>query len=342
MPKTGSTSIQRTLHKNLNDPDYTYAELGNKNHGKLIASLFLKKGKIYPAYRKEGYSYEEIEKLNKGTKKRLIRSIKSGGADNMIISGEGLAAALSFEELMEMKKFLYKFFLNITIVAYVRPPGAFASSHLQQKVKGGLYNFDLKGIYPHYRKKLEKYDSVFGKENVHIWKFDPELFFGGDVVLDFCHRLNIKMDPSCIERENESITKEALSLLYIYRKFGSGYGTGRKSRYENAKLIQKLRIIGNTKIRLTADIIKSIKEIHADDIQWIEERMKMSFDETIKGEKGNIASESDMLQPELSTVQALYELLDDNFLPSGNKGKTLEEIADLVHALRLQESSKVK
>ncbi len=339
MPKTGSTSIQRTLYKNLNDPAFFYAGLGNKNHGKLIASLFLEKGKLYPAYRKEGYTSEDIEKVNKKTKKRLTESINSSIADTMIISGEGLAAALSFEELINMRDFLHKYFHNITIVAYVRPPGAFASSHLQQKVKGGLYDFDLKGVYPYYRKKLEKYDFIFGKENVHIWKFDPKVFFGGDVVLDFCHRLNIKMDPDCVERENESITKEALSLLYIYRKFGPGYGTGRKSRHENAKLIQKLRGIGHTKVQVAPDIVKSIIKTHADDIQWIEDRMKMSFDENIKEKNGCITSEADMLQSDPSSVQALCELLEEDFLPSDNKGETLEEIANLVHALRLQESA---
>ena len=42
MHKTGSSSIQQTLHKYMNDKRFTYVDLGHANHSRQISSLFEK------------------------------------------------------------------------------------------------------------------------------------------------------------------------------------------------------------------------------------------------------------------------------------------------------------
>lgn len=39
--KTGSSSIQQTLYKELNDPYFEYADLGEPNHNRQLFTVFI-------------------------------------------------------------------------------------------------------------------------------------------------------------------------------------------------------------------------------------------------------------------------------------------------------------
>ncbi len=334
--KTGSTSIQTTLHSHLDDENFTYADLGSANHSVRIFSLFTDKPEEYHVHKKRALSLKEIEKFNHQARKMLIENIDSCTSENMIISAEDISS-LSKAGVERLKKFLEEHFQKITVVAYVRPPFSLMESSFQQRLKGGLQKaFNIQNLYPRYGKKLRKFDVVFGKENVHLWKFDPKIFFGGDVVSDFCHRLNIKLDPGHINRTNEALSKEALSLLYIYRKFGSGYGSGKKVIGDNAQFINKLRSIGDTKPRFSSKLMEPVVQSNLEDMKWIEERMSVSFLEEREDKETDITSESDLLHPDPSTVEALRQLIGKDLLPVGIKGETVEEVAELIHALRMK------
>jgi hypothetical protein len=71
---------------------------------------------------------------------------------------------------------------------------------------------------------FEKFDDVLGRENVRLWKFDPPSFPNGCVVQDFCTRLGIALPRERVIRVNASISREAVQLLYTYRKLGRNFG----------------------------------------------------------------------------------------------------------------------
>ena len=343
MHKTGSSSIQAALHTKLKlDDEHTYFNLGSANHSIRIFSLFTEKPENYNIHKKRGLNLEEIKLFNIKTKKMLIKEIDACNTDNMIISGEAISI-LSKKSLMRLKEFMQKYFEKITIIAYVRPPVSFMESSLQQRVKVGQFNeFNINSLYPGYRNRFEKFDIIFGKENVCLWKFDPKIFFKGDVVLDFCHRLNIKINLENIGRSNEAISKEALSLLYTYRKLGPGYGVGPKVIRENAMLINMLKNIGKTKIKLAPRLINPIMKKNHLDLLWIEERMALRFNEYIECTNEDISKESDLLKIDKSSIKTLLKLLKEDSLPLGIKGETPEEVAILVHTLRKQLSVNLK
>ncbi len=216
MAKTGSSSIQESLHKHLESETHHYFDLGAPNHSIRMYSLFSKKKRSH-VHMKKGFNEKHIDNINMRTKELLSKNINANSKPIMIISAEGISILLK-SDLEDLRDYLYQYFEKVTIIGYVRTMQSFIHSHYQQRVKGGNYNFELSSQYPNYRKKFEKFDLVFGRENVKLWKFDPKSFPEGNVVLDFCNRLGIMINPEQTLRVNETLSREALSLLYIYRK----------------------------------------------------------------------------------------------------------------------------
>src|SRR4029079_5237682 len=117
---------------------------------------------------------------------------------------------------------------KLSIVGYVRPPAGFVTSAFQERVKGGsLRRFDVASGYRNYQNCFGKFDAVFGRERVHLWKFDPPSFPDGCAVRDFCARLGIALPARRIRRLNESLSREMVSLLYIFshQRQLRGYGS---------------------------------------------------------------------------------------------------------------------
>ena len=117
------------------------------------------------------------------------------------------------------------------------------------------------------------FDDVFGRANVHLWKFDPKSFVGKCVVQDFCSRLGIAFPKDRIVRVNESLSREAVALLFAYRKYGRALGSTAMNGPENQRLVAQLRKIGGSKFRLSAEAVRPILDRNREDIEWMEKRL---------------------------------------------------------------------
>lgn len=338
MHKTGSSSIQESLSKCKNLNHFHYANLLTSNHSGKIFSIFSDSSKNLHTLRRRGMTDDEIQTFINNAKRMLISNCMDLKCDTMILSGEGIIK-LSLEELKKFKLFLENYFEKITIVAYIRTPISFIHSAFQQQIKEGVDTFNIKNSFPKYRQKFEKFDMVFGKKNVVLWKFDPKSFKSNDVVMDFCNRLGIKLDSKYISRSNETVLKETLCLLYIYRKYGQGFGIGRHVIRQNNLLIDALQSLGKSKIQFSKGLIKNVLCDIKDDVKWMEKRLGQSLNEKIVGIKDTIDKEEDLLSVEPDTVNALKTLVTDEYIPCGMKGDTLKEIAALVHCLRFKLTS---
>lgn len=328
MHKTGTTSIQRTLDKNLNDPGFIYVKLSNPNHSRQIFTLF--EAKNHPSINE--IRNQEVEKANRQTQNQLIENFQAHRNKKYIISGESIRT-MSPSALQNFKSFLEQYFYKITIIAYIRSPKAYMESALQQIIKDGTDHFDIHRTYPNYQ-KFKQFFDIFGEENVQLWKFDPKNFCNNDVVLDFCQRLSIQIDPKNIIHDNESISKEALSLLYIYRKFGSGYGKTLTAAQENHRLIQVLSQIKGHKVQFGPRLIKPILHKHRKDIAWMESILGESLAENIALSKNNIREEKDLLSVSDENIHKLKRLINKDDLTKNMQVDTVEKIADLIQLLR--------
>ncbi len=241
--------------------------------------------------------------------------------------------------MYKVKKFFEKYFDNILIVAYIRSPKAYIESAFQEIAKGGNNKFNIENSYPEYQENFEKFDKIFGCNNVLLWKFESKKLKDGDVVKDFCSRLNLKIDEENIVRSNESMSKEVLSLIYSYNKFGDFLSGNRQiNRKENVKLINLLSNMKGHKLKFSSSLILPILEKNGDDILWMEKRLGSSLSEPLEDNASRVNSEEDLLQINISTIQELKKIIGKDSLGIRETAST-QEIVRLLDILKKRTSN---
>jgi hypothetical protein len=323
MPKTGTSSIQENFaryftHDNIEKTDALYAPFKQSNHGGVICTLFGGEKhlqRFHLSKKRERKKIEEIKKKHLS----ILKETLSLDISSIIISGEAIGT-LQEPHLEQMKSY-FEQFATVEIVAYVRSPYSYISSAFQQILKKNRFQgFDLRKSYPQYHKRFKKFDKVFGEDRVKLFLFDPKRFHQGDVVLDFAHKLSLPF-PFQSKKFNESLSLEAVKLLYLYKKHYPHL-----SDRENHALIHMLQEIGETKFTLSPSIIKPIVDRHHRDISWIERRVGLTVLDKVKEKPEAITTEKELLTlttKELNYLQSLLNTQTDN----------LEELLPLLRQL---------
>jgi hypothetical protein len=296
MPKTGTTSVQKNLAEVKNPKGWRLLTVGGLgNMGGALYAMFHPDPHEFHWFVKRGESRQQVEDRGARLRKELKAAIEECGEEVCVISAEVLSIFRP-KGIVALRDFLEPLVDEIRIIGYVRPPVAFNMSMFQQQVKHGTNKFQIGSITPSYRKKFEKFDEIFGRENVRLRKFDPVNFPGQCIVSDFCQQIGILFPADVpILNANESLCREACGILYAYRKFGPGYGVGENVIRENNWLIRTLLAMQGTKLRFSKSVIDQALEYEKDDIHWMEERLGVSLEELDLGEDGEIAHEDDLL-----------------------------------------------
>ncbi len=330
MHKTGSSSIQASLFAAGGNAFFRYADLGRPNHSEPVYSLFADKPREYHIHRKRGRDGAAIDHFNEANRRRLAGFFQRDASPTVVLSGEDILL-LSPSGLQRLRDFLTEWFQRIEVAAYVRPPVSYMQSFLQQRVKGGATDLTLGQLYPRYRDRFEKLDRVFGRESVHLWKFEPAEFAGGDLVRDFCHRVGVVPPAGKSRRRNDSLSREALGLLMCYRRSCPGYGEGSRAIRANRLLVEVLMRIGNTPVRFAPSLVRSVLEEHRADLEWMERRLGRSLHEESRDRSGDARSLDELMEVSRGTLAELEHLLGVGQEPSGQNAP--EEAARLVRML---------
>ncbi|SEG54998.1 hypothetical protein [Marinobacterium lutimaris] len=329
MHKTGSSSIQETFCS-AKFKDLEYLNLGSPNHSGFFATLFWENPENYHGNIKAGRSLEDIRALRTEYKDLLLSQIRSSTKNNVMISAEDLSHPGGIDRVRRLKEFFEPYFDDFKVYAYVRTPASYMESAFQQMVKGGIGFLDLNRVYPQYRSRFEVYDQVFGEENVTLIPFDKKLFHEGDVVLDIAYRLGENISKEEVVRVNESLSLEATSLMYVYRKYGPGYGSYKGATRDNNRLISALRAIGGSKLKFHKELVEPILAKNLGDKLWIENRINYSFQEELSEIDFAIRSEKDIIEIARSQSGNVSKVLQDMV---GNNPQA-EIVAKLIDAVR--------
>jgi nucleoid DNA-binding protein len=100
-------------------------------------------------------------------------------------------------------------------------------------------------------------------------------------------------------------------------------------------LAGRLAKLGDTKFRLSPELLRPVLADNRADIEWMEARLATSLDEQLGEHRlGDVREEWDLLRPDPEVIGRLRTMLGDA-APKGVKGETPEEVAQLVHAARL-------
>lgn len=310
MPKTGSTTLQNTFFEGIVDPRVCYGSLPHPNQSGWLYSLF--------ATNTQGYHFleafeintpEKLEAFRVEAKKSLIEGFVSRECSIEILSGEDLFH-LDEEGIRRLKSFLDIYFERTIVVAYVRPLKSFLESAFQQLVKyhGGA-SFDFKSFY-HPFKNLKRYDDVLGCDNVKLLKFQPYNFTDGDIVLDFCESLHITPMKAAQKITNESLSKEAISILFTYnfhKKHKTDFG-GLQVKV-NYALVDVVRSIGCEKFFFSGALVSEVINNFREDYDWMLNRLE-GFDVSPEQCDTGFNSEHELMDYSTNFIGDLLGLVD--------------------------------
>jgi nucleoid DNA-binding protein len=332
MHKTGSTSIQWSL-EGFEDNRFFYARLGNGgNHSLPIYSMFMNNPERHHLHRAGGRDPESVQAYIEQVRADLDRTIVAAQGRTLLISGEDISV-LPKPHLAKLRDYFGGRFEDMTIVGYVRPPAAYMASNFQQRARHAwLESVEPKAMYRNYQETFGKFDHVFGREKVQLWKFDPGVFPDGCVVQDLCARIGVVLPKERIVRLNESASRQAIAALYTYGKLGGEHGSRTLTGAECLKLSNLIG--GSGKFRFSPDAVRPVLEANRSDIEWMEARLGHSLNEDLDERRPtDVRDESDLMRPDSELVSKLLTLLGDA-APEGVKGETPQEVGRLVHALR--------
>jgi hypothetical protein len=332
LPKTGTTAIQRTLNDFLEDPSFEYFRVGGAKNCNHLYTLFSNQPERFHEHRRLGSNPAQILALNQSLEQELLNQLDKHRDKNCIISGEAFVS-LKESELLNFRNFLNRYFTQILVVGYVRTPRSAIESGFQQDLRSSEFSERLTRNPFVNLKDFERFDRVFGKENVKLWKFDRASLLHGDVVEDFCHRLGIKM-PTERQNEpyNESLSAPALKLLYTYRTFYP-CGKGKAAVEANQRLVGALRKIKGKKLRISPKVIGPFLDQLREQIATIEERIGASLSEDMVAEKDDIEAVADLLVIDNTSIDKLKLLFGDESPPGIAHNLAPKQIADIMHSL---------
>ena len=291
--KTGSSSIQETFAR-LDMPEHDYLQWGpDANHSGAFQYAFSTDPANIYSHVAMARTPKEIEEVTQDTLDDLCEGISFCTKPNIIISAEDISTA-STESLVDFRNFLAPFAKSIQIYCYVRAPISSMTSAFQQYMKMGTSVDYLHN--PEYRERLEHFDDVFGKESVHLLKFDRTTLIGKDVVADFAHHLGIAVDAREIKTTNEALSVEATAALYAHQKLGK-----HKLGHEHAVDIREaaariLGSVGNGKLTFAVDAFEYPELYTGPDLDWIEQRIGCGIRDLPSVAPNAIHSLDDLLQ----------------------------------------------
>lgn len=340
MPKTGSTTIQENLFLGIDDPMVSYAKLIGKefNHDPIL-TMFADSPKDFHYVKR--FNIKNIKLFNGNIRSSLEAGFFDFESEVEILSAESLFHIVDIGKKCNGIQLLYDFLSNYfertVVVAYVRKPSQLLPSVLQQLVKFHDWkSFDDFSFYHRYI-NFKRYIDVFGIENVHLWNFDPKQFPEGDILLDFTTRLGLQPQRSKLKVVNESISKEAISILFTYH-FHENAKTdfGSHQNALNYQLVECLRKIGSEKFKFSGTFIQRAIAANQEDYDWIVSVMGEDFKETPESLSAEgVDSEHELMHYATQFIPNLVELAGE-FAKDLKLDDTPQTVARLVDKIMLR------
>lgn len=335
MPKTGSSSIQATL-VSAKPEGWILPDTPTGNMSGQFVLFFEDAPQDHHSFKSRGLSAAEIEKDRVLRFTQFEKKLQEGAEEGLksIFTAERISLAPG--EAVEKLAALYrKYNYDVKIIAYVRKPVSFMQSAFQQGLKINIKKLNEGSMHwPRYRDRFEKFDQIFGKENVKLSLFDPAEMRGGDVCLDFFEKAGINLLPEQVVRVNESMSLTACALLFAQRNRGEGFVQGFKAApTKNNAFISTLGRLPGPPLRFKRSLVEPLLEKWKEDIDWMEDRLGISLvDLPIEDSPDAIGSEDELLSFAQQNSDVLEGLILNELKKEG--AKPLDRVVRNVELLR--------
>ena len=230
--KTGSTSIQQFLKKNINQlksdgifiPQTPMVGSGNHRWMPVLAcnnradDVFTRSLNLR--------SNEERKKVILKKRRQFVDECRNAATEckSFILSSEHIQSQLrTVKEIQRLRDVVEEVADDVCIIIYVRDPLKMAVSLLSESIKGGGVQV---GIHPpdfnrlehicNHAQTIQRWQECFPDAKIVVRRFDRRLLKKGDAVIDFCshaiddfHEAKFEFDTPA----NETLTLTGMALL---------------------------------------------------------------------------------------------------------------------------------
>ncbi len=302
MHKTGTTSFQMTA-KHTGLGALQYLPLTAKNHALEFATLFEDDPGTFRGHQIARRTPEDLS-LMRTRFAQEIGQIMDGfsqtdSCKGVIMSAERMsmpAPRVTAATMHRLKDYFSRWCHDFRVYGYVRAPHSFLTSQYQQLLKqGSKSSLKLDCVWPKYRARFEKFDTVFGRDAVSLRKYDKSTLADGDVVVDLAAQMGIHFDPTDIRRVNEGLSLEATALLFAIQRGGPATGANPDVSKLVKRLSDRLRPVGQHRFTLDQTLTAPLIAEHKDDIAWMEHRLDKPMTEPPQTDAIAIATETELL-----------------------------------------------
>lgn len=322
MPKTGSSSIQATAVANVPE-GWSFPDTKSGNMSGRFVLFFENHPHEHFSFKARGMSADEvqIERARHFLKfeKKLKKSAQK--KQNILFSAERISNAPA-NAIKRMADLYRENGYKPRVVAYVRKPVSFMQSAFQQGIKVNIRHLNLNTMYwPRYRNRFEKFDEIFGRENVELSVFDKDALYDGDVCVDFFNKIGVDVPREKIVRVNESLSLAACALLFSQRNLGEGFVQGFKGApLKNNAFVSTISRLRGQPLKFKRSLVEPLFEKWKSDLDWMENRLGQSLSDMPEEDMPDaIGSEEDLFAVADRNREALEELLIEEIQKEGDQ-----------------------
>lgn len=317
MPKTGTTSIQNSMYLRLADPRFQYIGMDHPNASVYMAPILGVAVQKF-LYRNVDDAPAHLHRLAGHYEVRLREALKQARDHGRcpIISAEFMwNQKQQFHE--RLRDFLATEGFSAHVIAYVRPIKSFLESRFQQGVKLGSAQFDpaicarAAQDRPYsYSVRLEALEAVFGADRLIVRPFVRSALAEGCAVRDFCINLGITFDPRMVIKANESISADAVKMLYAYNRTVRVSQAHLRASAPPHTMIGRLRELSGGPIRFHSSLLHQALEEIGEQNRVIQRKWGFDISEDIEAADDGpcLRSEQDMLRFSRASLDWLSEV----------------------------------
>lgn len=329
MHKTGSSSIQHSFYSGLLADEIHYISFGAANSSGALSRAF-----------QPGRLVADIEAGDLSVRSaRILESLESQlgnlpSTSVALLSAEALCT-FSEQELIDFYCCVCTYVSEVELVGYVRSPVGYVSSAYQQRLKVAVSRFPGNNLVPDYKERFEKLERVFGASNVKYWPFVPRSFPGGCVVRDFCSRLGSDPGPQAIVRVNDSLSANAVALLYADRAVSGPRSRAIRDRQSERRFLRWLAELRGPKLKISPIALDAQLQNHRDGIEWIEKRVGSKFEDEGGGSNcRHVSCLDELLSLDHEGVEQVSRFLDCRLNPADYSRCSVDNLAKLAGQVR--------
>lgn len=256
------------------------------------------------------FADEDVARLAKRARAEIDRQIEGLGNRTLIVR-RSYSDWCSPGFLARLQRFLGKRFRKIRVQIRISNPERHMVSRFIQQLEQPSGNWRIASALPAYRKLLERFETVFGRDSV-IYQID-----GGTLPV-----------------QQEAVgSLDGVALLFAYRTYCWHHRENQLSPENAALVLEALKKAGTTHFGFSKTAVQMALQFRAKDVKWLKRRLGHPV--SAEGVEGGIGCGEELLKRSVTASRFLSEPGDPAATPARSAREAVERLVDFANRMRI-------